>query len=166
MTFIDVVKALFAPALIAAALYGTLVYIILPLHRRHRERYSQYLPLNTLSTSTTTFRQRLWDGVVRLLLPRSLRWRREATDARYQAEEVDEQWVLGEEEGEAMVGFGNDVEGFAERGRDGRGGRVVIGSGMGGGGMVGREEVGRASVELERGFRDDSSEEEAGGLGR
>jgi hypothetical protein len=45
---------------------------------------------------------------------------------------------VGEEEGEAMVGFGADVRGLPERGRDERGGRVVHavdGDGSSDGGM-------------------------------
>ena len=93
------------------------------------------------------------------MIPRSMRWRREVVDGNdgYRNDSIggdEDQWVLGEEEGENMVGFGSDVRSH-ENGRDERGGRVV--SGMG---FERAEGVRRASVELEQGFRDSSSEDE------
>ncbi|USW49413.1 hypothetical protein Slin15195_G027320 [Septoria linicola] len=70
MAFIDVVKILFVPAIIAAGLYGLISYVLLPLIRNHRERYSQYLPLDSVSRHTEGLRDRISDLVMRLVVPR------------------------------------------------------------------------------------------------
>lgn len=79
------------------------------------------------------------------MIPPSLRWRHDVRRGSLGGED-DDQWIVGEEEGENMVGFGRDVERL-ERGRDERGGRVEIDSQR------------RLSRELEEGFKDDSEEE-------
>nr|OQO30378.1 hypothetical protein B0A51_02045 [Rachicladosporium sp. CCFEE 5018] len=136
MGFLDIIKILFFPALIAASLYGLFGYIIIPLARQHRNRYDQYLPINAIQSTSTTLRDRLADLVIRIATRGR---RRNVADGR---EESDDN-LFGDEEGESMVGF--DVE---RRERNVRGGRVeVIGSDR------------RLSRELEEGFKDDSSEE-------
>ncbi|KAK3067206.1 hypothetical protein LTR53_016061 [Teratosphaeriaceae sp. CCFEE 6253] len=158
MGFLDVFKALIAPALIALALYALGAYVLVPLYRRHHARYSQYLPLDTLSSHTSRARSRLGHTLSHYLLPNSLRW------SRRQGDVVDgrrgslsgsaggeDQWVLEDDEGERMVGFGQDVSRF-ERGRDERGGRIRVVGGP-------REEIDsqrRLSRDLEEGFKDDS----------
>lgn len=100
-------QILFLPAIIAAALYLLLAFVILPLVKRHRERYSQYLPLDSIQQHTNGARDRLGNFLMRLVVPR----RQAVVDA-------DDQWRSGSgedftfEDGERMVGF--DVE--AQRG--------------------------------------------------
>ncbi|KAK6429712.1 hypothetical protein LTR95_014137 [Oleoguttula sp. CCFEE 5521] len=139
MGFLDIIKILFLPALIAASLYALFGYILIPLARRHRERYNQYLPPNAIQSTSTTLRDRLADLVIRLATRGQ---RRSAANLRDDSDDN----VFGDEEGESMVGF--DVE---RRERGVRGGRVeVLGSDR------------RLSRELEEGFKDDSSEEGGG----
>jgi hypothetical protein len=78
-----------------------------------------------------------------------MRWRREyVVDTRRGS---IEDLAFGEEEGESMVGFGDPER--LERGRDERGGRVLVGRGE-----IDSER--RLSRDLEEGFKDDSEEEE------
>lgn len=136
-------QGIFIPALIAAAIYLVLAYAILPFARAHRQRYSQYLPLDTLADRTSSLRARAGSAIGRILLPASMRWSREVIDASGRRNSED---VFGEEEGESMVGF--DVE---RRDREVRGGRVEMDSQR------------RLSRDLEEGFKDDSEEEEVEG---
>ncbi|EMC96442.1 hypothetical protein BAUCODRAFT_122446 [Baudoinia panamericana UAMH 10762] len=144
MGFSDIFKVVLLPALIAAAIYVSLAYILVPLYRQHRARYSQYLPLDTISAQTSTLRSRLSDALTRMILPSSMRWRGEVVvDARAGEDEL----AFGEEEGESMVGF-NVTR--MQRGRDEMGGRVA-------------DELDsqrRLSLELEQGFKDDSEEDD------
>ncbi|KAF2764742.1 hypothetical protein EJ03DRAFT_355491 [Teratosphaeria nubilosa] len=104
MSFLDVFKALFLPALVALALYALLSFALLPLWRAHRARYSQYIPLDTLSQRTESLRERWKRRLLGWVLPGSMRWRREGG---MEGEAV----VFGDEEGERMVGFGGVSEG-------------------------------------------------------
>ena len=114
-------QILFLPAIIAGAIYGILAYIVVPLYQQHYARYSQYLPLSAISSRTTSFRHTVGSVFSRLILPASMRWRAEVTDARRGSSSGDE-FYFGEEEGESMVGF--DVE---RRERLVRGGNVSVG---------------------------------------
>jgi hypothetical protein len=107
--------------------------------RNHRNRYNQYLPLETISSTSTTLRDRLAELVTRIATSR----RERVVDGRRESSDEN---VFGDEEGESMVGF--DVE---RRERSVRGGRTEAL------GMVSSD--GRLSRELEEGFKDDSSEE-------
>ncbi|RMZ89516.1 hypothetical protein DV736_g3254, partial [Chaetothyriales sp. CBS 134916] len=75
-------KTTLLPILIALALYLLLCHILLPLYRKHRARYSQYLPLSATTSAATaltsrlpssihpsTIRSRVIDGLARLFLP-------------------------------------------------------------------------------------------------
>ena len=128
---------LFLPAAIAASIYLVCAYILVPLLHKHRSRYDQYLPMDTISSTSTTLRDRCMDFVARIALPRryrvvdgSLGLRRESSDS------------FGDEEGESMVGF--DVN---RRDRSVRGGRVEIVT-----------SDGRLSRDLEEGFKDESED--------
>ncbi|TKA75412.1 hypothetical protein B0A55_05783 [Friedmanniomyces simplex] len=178
MGFFDVVKALLAPALIALTLYTLGAYVLLPLYRRHHSRYTDYLPLSSLSSHTSSLWSRIGDTVSRVLLPRSLRWLGADGNSSNGGgvggvngggngamDYGDEQWVLEAGEGERMVGFGGDVERL-DRGRDERGGRIRVVGGPGG--RVRGQELDsqrRLSRDLEEGFRDESSEEGEEGAG-
>ncbi|KAJ4136053.1 hypothetical protein NW768_003661 [Fusarium equiseti] len=54
----SVIKTLVVPAVISLLLFILLTYVLIPLWRRYA-RYSQYLPLDTLSSQTSSLRERL-----------------------------------------------------------------------------------------------------------
>ncbi|WXC65348.1 hypothetical protein SNK03_011152 [Fusarium graminearum] len=57
-TTMSVIKTLIVPAVISLILFILLTYILIPLWRRYA-RYSQYLPLDTLSSHTSSLRERI-----------------------------------------------------------------------------------------------------------
>lgn len=115
----------------------------MPLYHNHYARYSQYLPLDTLSSRTSSFRSRIASTLGRYLLPSHMRWRSELGDHRGSLDDL----YFGEEEGESMVGF--DVN---RRERSVRGGRVVS--------AVEIDSQRRLSRDLEGGFMDSGDDEE------
>ncbi|KAI9709085.1 MAG: hypothetical protein M1820_003531 [Bogoriella megaspora] len=137
---------IFIPAIISLVLYLALTFAILPVIRRYRHKYNQYLPLNTISDRTSTLRQRVGAALMSFLLPSS--WRRNqhrtvvdgstTTDAQ-------EDELFSEDEGEGMVGFEIDQRRreALERRRSESG-----------------DEGRRLSRDLEEGFKDDSDEED------
>ncbi|WPH00865.1 Hypothetical protein R9X50_00369600 [Acrodontium crateriforme] len=139
MGFFDVIKALAFPALIALVLYALLAYALVPMIRTYRARYSQYLPIDSLSEQTATLRTRAADALTTFVLPSSTRWRRNTVDS------IGEELDFGDEEGERMVGF--DV---------GRPGGGVSGSRTS---VRGIDSERRLSRELEEGFKDDSEDD-------
>ncbi|KAH6611340.1 hypothetical protein Trco_001360 [Trichoderma cornu-damae] len=71
-----VIKTLFIPAVISLILFLVLTFVIVPVWRRYRSRYSQYLPLDAISEHTTSLRQRITSRLIRVAsLP--LAWRRD-----------------------------------------------------------------------------------------
>ncbi|GAB7365719.1 hypothetical protein MBLNU230_g7057t1 [Neophaeotheca triangularis] len=154
MAFLDVVKVVFLPALIALALYLLIVYALLPLYTRYRTRY-EYLPVpQSLSATATTLRDRFWNSVNRL---------RRDNGGETGGGGGGDELAFGEEEGESMVGF--DFGGRGYRTRE-RGGAYGV-AGQGGQGR-GLDSERRLSREVEEGFRDSSGEEsegEGGGTG-
>ncbi|KAI0439352.1 hypothetical protein F4803DRAFT_47444 [Xylaria telfairii] len=99
-TTISVIKTLLIPALISLVLFLVLTYLILPLWRHYRNRYSQYLPLDTISTQTTSLRIRMQDALARWISSTS-RWRLRNRDGVVVAD--DESDVgFGSEEGEEL----------------------------------------------------------------
>ena len=123
-----------------------LSYLLLPFIRRHRHRYDQYLPLDRLSTGTTSLRHRIFDGVLALFVPTS--WSRErdgrVVDGSREGGDEEES-LVDAEEGEGMVGF--DVDARRRQALERRAGEFGEGER-------------RLSRELEEGFRDDSDEGE------
>lgn len=138
----DVDQTIFVPAFISLVLYVVLTFAILPFVRRYRQRYSQYLPLNAISTHTSSLRERATDALMSFLLPAS--WRRDprVVNGRYVNDGSDD-GLFDEEEGEGMVGFDMD---------DNR--RQTLRQS----GNTSAEER-RLSRDLEEGFRDDSDDE-------
>ncbi|KAH8163100.1 hypothetical protein CIB48_g5148 [Xylaria polymorpha] len=99
-TTISVIKTLLIPALISLVLFLVLTYLVLPLWRHYRNRYSQYLPLDTISTQTTSLRIRMQDALARWISSTS-RWRLRNGDRVVVAD--DESDVgFGSEEGEEL----------------------------------------------------------------
>ncbi|KAK2766633.1 hypothetical protein FQN54_005944 [Arachnomyces sp. PD_36] len=137
-------KTILVPAIISLALYILISYVILPLIRRSRQRYSQYLPLHAISSHTSSLRERASDALMNFLLPSSWRQRAQFVDGHG---DDDGRSVFDEEEGEGMVGFDMDPARREALERT-RGGAA--------------ESEGRLSRELEQGFMDDSDEEDNG----
>ena len=170
------------PLLIAILLYLILTFFLLPVYRRHRSRYSQYLPVGTPSYTTSNspnsasniFRRGLSYIHEHILFFPSLGdWHRRygryrhmqvpsyhtttasnasATAAQPPPSSESEGEIFGEEEGESLVGFDLPQSRRAEQGRLPAD-------------VVSASSDRRLSRELEEGFRDDSSEEGGGGDG-
>ncbi|CAG8243206.1 unnamed protein product [Penicillium salamii] len=125
-------KTILIPAAIALSLYILASCVIIPFFRRYHQRYSQYLPLHSISAHTLSLRDRIADTVMDLVLRST--WRRSADMPDNDNISIDEQ------EGEALVGMDMDAvrRGALER----------------------RQDVGeRLGRELEEGFMDDSDSE-------
>ncbi|KAL2837267.1 hypothetical protein BJX68DRAFT_249902 [Aspergillus pseudodeflectus] len=130
-------KTLFIPAIISLALYVLISFVIVPFFRRYHQRYSQYLPLETITAHTSSLWERIADAVMRRFLPSSWHQQAHITDAQDNISILDE-------EGEIMVGMHMDSahrEALEQR-------RSTI-----------AEDEGRLSRELEEGFMDDSDDE-------
>lgn len=147
--FLSVLKVLFVPALISLVLYTLTTFLIIPLYKRHRARYSQYLPLHgsldSLSRRTYSLRQRVSDALTALILPshRSDAYARTFMSGDH-AEDED---LFSDNEGESMVGFDVDERRRAALERS---------DGL----SEGYEGSRRLSRDLEEGFKDDSEDEE------
>jgi hypothetical protein len=118
-------------------------YLLVPLWKRYRGRYSNYLPLDTISTQTTSFRQRIQSAIARRLLPSS--WRSDFGGNRYTVSAADGNGSdFDEDDGEELYEVdSNRREALsldARRGRDDDGRRL--------------------SRDLEEGFKDDSDDED------
>lgn len=113
----------------------------MPVWKRYRGRYSSYLPLDTISTRTTSLRQRFQDAIVRWIQPSA--WREDGE--RYTVNAQDGAGSdLDSEEGEEL--YEVDDHRREALSLDARRGRNEDGS--------------RLSRDLEEGFRDDSDEED------
>ncbi|EKV12120.1 hypothetical protein PDIG_46560 [Penicillium digitatum PHI26] len=131
-------QTILIPAAIALSIYILASCVIIPFFRRYHQRYSQYLPLHSISTHTLSLRDRIADKVMQFFL-RS-RWRWGAHTADHDTESIDD------EEGEILVRMNIDSvrRGALEQRR--------------------RDDVAdaesRLSRDLEEGFMDDSDEQE------
>ncbi|KAJ5570313.1 uncharacterized protein N7459_009743 [Penicillium hispanicum] len=130
-------QTILIPASIALTVYCLFSFLIIPFFRRHHQRYSQYLPLHTISAHTLSLRDRMADAVMRFFLPSS--WRRGAHVENHENIDIDD------EEGEIMIGMGMDATRREALERH-RGSAI--------------EPESRLSRELEEGFMDDSDEED------
>ncbi|KAI0491004.1 hypothetical protein F4859DRAFT_508794 [Xylaria cf. heliscus] len=99
-TTLSVIKTLLIPALISLVLFLVLTYLIVPLWRYYRNRYGQYLPLDTISTQTTSFRIRMQDAIARWISSTS-RWRLRNRD-RVAVADDESDVGFGSEEGEEL----------------------------------------------------------------
>ncbi|OAA72453.1 hypothetical protein ISF_01526 [Cordyceps fumosorosea ARSEF 2679] len=135
------IKTLIVPAAISLALFLVVTFAVLPLWRRYRNRYSQYLPLDSLGTASSSLRDRITARLATLTLPST--WRRDR--GRFAA-------TSGPGGGLGEDGEGDD--GGEELGRVGAGaGRTVTG------GFV--SSTVRLSRDLEEGFIDDSDDSDS-----
>ncbi|KAI1438537.1 hypothetical protein GGR50DRAFT_638449 [Xylaria sp. CBS 124048] len=98
---LSIIKTLFIPALISLVLFLVLTYLIVPLWRHYRNRYSQYLPLDSISTRTASFRIRIQDAIVRWISS-PLRWRLRARDRVTSANDDESDVGFSSEEGEEL----------------------------------------------------------------
>ncbi|KAL7823878.1 hypothetical protein V8C26DRAFT_6634 [Trichoderma gracile] len=70
------IKTLVIPAVISLFLFLVLTFVVVPVWRRYRSRYSQYLPLDAISEHTTSLRYRITGRLLRIAsLP--FTWRRD-----------------------------------------------------------------------------------------
>ncbi|KYK61630.1 hypothetical protein DCS_02773 [Drechmeria coniospora] len=58
-SYLTFIKTLFVPAIISLVVFLALTFVLVPFWRRYRSRYSQYLPLDTISNHTTSLRHRI-----------------------------------------------------------------------------------------------------------
>ncbi|KEF61430.1 uncharacterized protein A1O9_02996 [Exophiala aquamarina CBS 119918] len=176
--FANFAKSILLPMFISLGLYLLIFHALLPLYRRHRARYSQYLPLQTATSTISShlpeflqglsLRDRLSHMFFRVFLPSTWAIRNRFMRRRDSVISADGE-LFDEESGEAMVGF--DVQ-ERNRRRDGMERQVsnmdaatrTVARGTNG--PIVRhpppEEVDsnrRLSRELEEGFRDDSDDE-------
>ncbi|KUJ20082.1 uncharacterized protein LY89DRAFT_470393 [Mollisia scopiformis] len=139
----SLLKTLIIPALISLILYLIISYAIVPLWKRYRGRYSTYLPLDSISTRTTSLRHRIQTAVFSRLIPST--WRRDFGGERYTVSAQDGAGSdFDDEDGEELYdiddGHREALSLDARRGRD----------------LDGR----RLSRDLEEGFKDDSDDED------
>lgn len=66
------------PAIISLLLFLLVTYVARPLWQRYRSRYSHYLPLDTITNQTATFRVRVQNAIARWMVPS--RWRQTLSD--------------------------------------------------------------------------------------
>ncbi|KAF2688728.1 hypothetical protein K458DRAFT_275370, partial [Lentithecium fluviatile CBS 122367] len=141
--FAHFLKSLFIPLFLAAILYVAIAHLILPFVRRHRSRYSQYLPMSTgVAETTASWRTRISDALFNLFVPASWVQRRFVVDGSNGDHNDDE--LFDDVEGEGMVGF----DPIDERRREALEQRRS---------MMGEDER-RLSRELEEGFKDESDD--------
>ncbi|KAH7348210.1 hypothetical protein BKA66DRAFT_576224 [Pyrenochaeta sp. MPI-SDFR-AT-0127] len=140
--FTHFLKTMLVPLFLAAILYVLLAFVIIPFIRRHRSRYSQYLPMPAgVPEFSSSWRTKLSDALYNLFMPSA--WGRNRTVVDGSGQHDDE--LFDDEEGEGMVGF----DPINERRREALEQRRS---------MV--EEERRLGRELEAGFKDDSDDDE------
>ena len=133
---------MFIPAIVSLLLWFIVSYGVIPAWRQYRDRYSHYLPLNAISTHTTSFRQRLQNALAKYLVPSS--WRRRFGRDRATASAQDGSGSdFDDEEGEEL----DDVD-------DHRREALSLDA------RRGRDDARRLSRDLEEGFKDDSDDED------
>ncbi|KAK3378162.1 hypothetical protein B0H63DRAFT_479038 [Podospora didyma] len=137
----SVVKTLIVPALISLILFLVSTYLLVPLWQHYRIRYSQYLPLETISNQTLSIRHRVQNAIANIVIPSAWRFRREHVDIA----DGDSDAGFDSDEGEEL----GEVDDSARSGREQE--RHSI------------DNTRRLSRDLEEGFRDDSDEESEDG---
>ncbi|KAI1497571.1 hypothetical protein F5X99DRAFT_396484 [Biscogniauxia marginata] len=137
---LSVVKTLIIPAVISLILFLVSTYLLVPLWRHYRNRYSQYLPLDTISNRTSSIRGRVQDAIAHWVVPP--RWR------------IGSRLAMGSE-AESDVGYsseeGEELDDVLE---DRRHALSLDAHNMR------TDSIRRLSRDLEEGFRDDSEEDD------
>lgn len=126
-------QTILIPAAISLALYLLLSFVVAPFFRHYHQRYSQYLPLHRISAHTHSLRDRIADGVLRIIYRR-----------RGHPDDQQDNISIYDEEGEIMVGM--DMDPARREALERRRSTVA-------------EAESRLSRDLEQGFMDDSDEE-------
>jgi hypothetical protein len=135
-------QGILIPLFIALVLYLSATLFVLPFIRRHRTRYSQYLPMPTsMATQAADWRTKLSDALYNLFMPST--WTRQP--AIHVHHDDDESSDFDDEEGEGMVGF-DPVDQRRREALEQR--RSMV------------EEERRLGRDLEQGFKDDSEDED------
>ncbi|KAL2135556.1 hypothetical protein VTI74DRAFT_8035 [Chaetomium olivicolor] len=137
---ISVIKTLSIPAVISLLLFLISTFVLVPLWQRYRNRYSQYLPLETISNQTLSIRGRMQGAIARFFIAQAA-WRARATEGVAVAERNSFDSEEGEELGEVD---GATARRVVDRQRDNQ---AV-------------DNTRRLSRDLEEGFMDDSDEED------
>jgi hypothetical protein len=132
------------PLLISAILYFVVFWLLLPVYRRHRTRYSQYLPLALNSvplTDTTSLRHRIVDALYAFFpnFRYAQSWLRPARERVVDADDYDADEELEDAVWDGTDGRRDALEGQPEHPD------------------IDRR---RLSRELEEGFRDSSDDED------
>ncbi|KAM0256357.1 hypothetical protein ACHAQJ_005008 [Trichoderma viride] len=128
------VKTLVIPAVISLILFLILTFVIVPIWRHYRTRYSQYLPIDAISEHTTSLRYRITNRLLRIVsIPFTWRRNREVAAGGLTDRDLEE----GEELGEIDDDIRQVLEALARSRRP-------------------QESARRLSRELEEGFIDDS----------
>ncbi|KAJ5173927.1 uncharacterized protein N7500_001858 [Penicillium coprophilum] len=130
-------KTILTPAAIALSIYILASCVIIPFFRRYHQRYSQYLPLHSISARTLSLRDRIADKVMHLFLPSRWRWGARVAD--------HDTIGIDDEEGETLVGM--DMDSVRRGALDQRRNDAIT------------ETESRLSRDLEQGFMDDSDDE-------
>jgi hypothetical protein len=73
-------QTLFVPAVISLLIFLFLTFVIVPVWRRYRNRYSQYLPVESISNHTSGLRHHIVNRFSRLTLPSTWSRNRGAVD--------------------------------------------------------------------------------------
>jgi hypothetical protein len=76
---------LIVPAIISLIIFLVSSYLLYPLWQHYRYRYSHYLPLDTITSQTSSIRTRVQDAIAKWLAPSA--WRRSAQSRLVVAEE-------------------------------------------------------------------------------
>ncbi|KAG6007215.1 hypothetical protein E4U21_006234 [Claviceps maximensis] len=129
-SLLSLVKTIFIPAVISLLLFLLLTFIVLPLWRRYRNRYSQYLPVPTYTSGLSNFFSRRFSM---LTLPST--WSRNGGSV----DSVDVDDLL--EDGEELASVDSRLVSII---------RQVV--------SRGDDRVRRLSRDLEEGFMDDSDD--------
>ncbi|KAF1918159.1 hypothetical protein BDU57DRAFT_411258, partial [Ampelomyces quisqualis] len=135
-------RTILVPLFLAAVLYVLLAFVILPFVRRHRSRYSQYLPMPaSVPDFSTSWRTKVSDALYSLFAPST--WVRNRRVVHGSAGDHNDDELFDDEEGEGMVGF----DPIDERRREALEQRRSI-----------MDEERRLGRDLEEGFKDDSDD--------
>ncbi|KAI9149431.1 hypothetical protein HJFPF1_11484 [Paramyrothecium foliicola] len=130
----SVIKTLIVPAVISLVIFLLLTFVVVPIWRRYRNRYGQYLPLDSISSSTSSLRDRITTRFARMMASSPLnRDRSNSSSAQIDLEDGEELDDVDEETWRA-------VERQAQLGRP--------------------DNSRRLSRDLEEVFRDDSDDEQ------
>ncbi|KAL5121518.1 hypothetical protein ACEQ8H_000590 [Pleosporales sp. CAS-2024a] len=139
--FAHLLKTMLVPLLLAALLYLLLALLILPFVRRHRTRYTQYLPLAApVPEFSASWRTSLSDALCHLFAPAA--WA--ASHRLHVAHATADDDVFDDDEGEGMVGF-DPVDDRRREALEQR--RTMV------------QEEPRLGRDLEEGFKDDSDDD-------